>query len=538
MFKVLIAEDEILVRLVIRDTIDWNKFDMKVVADVENGQAAFEAYQAMKPDLILTDIKMPVMDGIKLVETIRKEDSRTKIIILSCVNEFEAARKALSLGVSDYILKLTMSQEEIESVLNKARNELMTNLLLTETGSSDLNPSISKASVIRDYLFKGTCPDDTFTELVADLKINLHPKNLVLCIMEIDHFEEMHQRSTEDQGRWHSILVNTVYEMLEGYQRGILCHEKDNRYVILFSFQDIKEGTEIRETLFNILSHIQRIVKSYFNASVTFGISDMHDDYPSVRNMYSESNYAISFKYFIEDKYVVAGDKNLGNIGIKVKSKLHQVITDLGIFNDEIMKDLDHKIDFYLNVSITSRLEAIKLLNKLSYWTLGSLNIKEHDVSELLCDYARKLELCENLDESMEVYKKYVKSVLDIKMKIRTYNREIAKVIKYIEENYSKKISLQMVAAVVEMSPTYICSLFKKEVNVNISEYIMQMRIEKAKDMLSNSNMKTYEIAERVGFSDESYFSRSFKKITGNWPNEFKKAVHMGDRLNGGDVYA
>ena len=124
MFTVLIVEDEMLVRMGIKCSIDWAKLNMCVVADVANGQAAWEVYEKERPDIILTDIKMPVMNGIELIEKIRKVDTKTKFVILSCLEEFQFVRKALSLGVSEYILKLAMSQEEMESVLGRIQNEL------------------------------------------------------------------------------------------------------------------------------------------------------------------------------------------------------------------------------------------------------------------------------------------------------------------------------------------------------------------------------------------------------------------------------
>lgn len=125
MYKVVIAEDEMFVRLGIKMSVDWEKLGMEVAADVENGQQALEAWETFQPDIVITDIKMPVMDGITLIRQIRQKDERTRFIILSCLEEFNIVREALSLGVSDYVLKLTMTQEDMEKVLEKVKRELV-----------------------------------------------------------------------------------------------------------------------------------------------------------------------------------------------------------------------------------------------------------------------------------------------------------------------------------------------------------------------------------------------------------------------------
>ena len=112
MYRVLIAEDEVFVRLGLKMSVEWEKMDMRVIADAANGQQAWDIYEKEHPDIILTDIRMPVMDGMELIRRIRERDRETRIVILSCLEEFQLVREAISMGVSDYILKLTMTPED------------------------------------------------------------------------------------------------------------------------------------------------------------------------------------------------------------------------------------------------------------------------------------------------------------------------------------------------------------------------------------------------------------------------------------------
>jgi len=121
MYRVLIVEDEIIVRLGLKNSIKWADFNMEVVGDAANGEEGWNQYNLKQPDIVLTDIKMPVMDGIELISRIRENDQLTRIIILTCYGEFELAQKAIKFGVSNYILKMSMGLEEIEEVLKKYR---------------------------------------------------------------------------------------------------------------------------------------------------------------------------------------------------------------------------------------------------------------------------------------------------------------------------------------------------------------------------------------------------------------------------------
>ena len=124
MYKVMIVEDEMIVRAGIRMTVDWAALDLELVLEAGNGAAAWESYREQRPDIIITDLKMPVMDGMTLIQKIREFDQDTRIIILSNLEEFNMIRQAITLNVSDYLLKLTMTKEDIHRVLGKVKQEI------------------------------------------------------------------------------------------------------------------------------------------------------------------------------------------------------------------------------------------------------------------------------------------------------------------------------------------------------------------------------------------------------------------------------
>ena len=530
MFKVLIVEDEMFVRLGIKASIEWEKLDMKVIADAENGQAAWEVYQKQKPHLILTDIKMPMMDGIELIEKIRDNDSKTKIIILSCLEDFELARKAMSLGVSDYILKLTMSQEEMETVLKKVRDEMKESTSLPPSSvDGDANTDISKETVVYNYLFYGICTEKKFAEQVAEFNIRLNSQHLVLCIMEIDRYREFQSKFGDEQGRLIRFsFLNVVNEILEGYQRGLFFHERDKRYVLIFSFFDLDKSREIWAVLNEILEHIKRVMKSYLDCSVSFGISSMQDGYDSLRKLYDKSAKAIEYKYFTgAGETILMPEISVKKIEEEVNIRLERMIESFNGFNDGHFDSLKAKLDAFMETFNMSKVEMQMFFLRLGHWVLVSVRLNHEDMWASLSEYTRNIEFCETLDESVNVLTDYVETVSEIKSEGKIYSPEVVKAKEFIQEHYNKQISLQCVADRVGLSANYLSGLFKKETGMGIMAYVMRYRVEKAKPLLSNTNMKVYEIGMEVGYTDESYFSRSFKKITGVRPNDFrKKWVH------------
>ena len=153
---------------------------------------------------------------------------------------------------------------------------------------------------------------------------------------------------------------------------------------------------------------------------------------------------------------------------------------------------------------------------------MANIIFYQTDVSKIAHDYAYRIRNTEKLNQTIDVFKQYLADVSRDET-TKTLSREVFEAVKYIKENYANNITLQQVAKQVEISPNYLSSLFKKELQLSFVDYINQVRIHNAKKLLLNTHLKSYEISQKVGFTDESYFSRIFKKIVGIRPNEFKR---------------
>jgi two-component system, response regulator YesN len=527
MFKVLIAEDEMFVRIGIKNSINWSKYGMGLIDDVADGQQAWESYNKYKPDIVLTDLKMPQMDGMELISKIRSIDKKTKIVILTNVEDFKSAQKAMVYGVSGYILKLTMTWEEMDEILCKVYQEL------EQEYGADINAEadkqgmeLLKTKAFSEYIKNTSDNIDAIEDAVKINNMRLSQRNLILCILELDGPSEL---PTPEGGAnplsLKKSIINLLMEVLDGYNRGEVVHYEDKRYSVLFSFDDLRTKEEIRDELCKVLDHIKRLMSAYFNLSATFAASTAKDGYLNIRELYEECITALAGKFYSgRGSLLFFADKKIDIYDIYIRPLLKRVIEDsASVFGEEFKKEFEEGI---LKTEFKSGDWIADIKNAFLLWLqlpVSVLRIRMQEIFLLQVSYADKIKVCETLNEIMEIYTKYLNDIHSLTGSKKAYSREVQLALQYIKENYQNDISLHQAASIVNLSTNYISTVFKAEMGVSFVDYVTQYKIEKTKELLLGTSFKLHEVADKVGFNDVSYFCRVFKKITGYTPNDFKK---------------
>lgn len=400
MKKVLIAEDEVLVRCGLKSVVDWELLGMEIIGDAANGKQALEIYERERPDIILTDIKMPVMDGLEMISRIRKTDQETKIVILTCYEEFSYLQDAMRMGVSDYILKLTMKPSEIETLMEKLKRELDENERTQQI--DEKSNALRKEELFKEYIFYHHIPIELFRKRMAKLHPAIQEKNTVLCRMVLRQYEKIQSRIMDSKGMLiRFTIMNIVGEIAEEYGKNELICEKEDAYLLLMNLDEEKNEKENLLRVQNMTRRISELLSLYMDAQSVWEISSVTDSWEGLPELYQECCQAL------EDRE-------------KVSVEIHEAMH-------------------------------------------------------------------------------------------------------YIGEHLSEKLTLNQVADHVGLSPNYLSSQFKKELGKSFVDYITQCRVDRAKELLMNTDMKSNEVAEATGFVDNSYFSKTFKKITGKRPSAFRK---------------
>lgn len=535
MYKVLIAEDEMWVRLGLKNSINWEKLGMFVAGDVANGMEAWEHYQKEKPDIVITDIRMPEMDGMELIERIRMHDGSTKIIILTCLEDFALLQTAIRQGVSDFILKLTMDSDQMVSVLNKIKQEL--DGQRTDSSKHLLrNMDVLKENLFKNYLFQNRYSHEEFLEYILEYKLMLDPRNIRICLMDIHHYHRLKKRFGDERGELLRMsMLNVLQEILRDYGNGEVCHDADNRYLFLLSFGNPDSAHEQFLEMHQLLDHIRRVMRSYFNITVTFAISGIANGLYPLREMYRECLHAMSYKLYVNADHLISGDANLKFQAIeKVRTTLKGLADVLSPHGEQLTKEFERWVERSKERPFPhSREDSVRDLNYLFHRLSLRVPYPTHETGDVVAQYTLRLESCETWDEMMELSEAFFQALIQTKQV--PMSRKVAEVVTYMNKQYRSELTLQSVAAIVSISPNYLSALLKKELDVNFSEYLIHIRMEKAKRLLLESDLLSYEIADQVGFTDYSHFSRTFKKLTGIGPREFRNRWDKGAEIDYGE---
>ncbi len=531
MYKVLIVEDEMLVRVGLRNSVEWRRFNMEVVSDLPDGQAAWDfCLNEGFPDLIITDLRMPKMDGMKLISNIRNQNKSTRIVILTCIEEFEQIHQAMSLGVSNYIVKLTMTVEEIEEILSGIQTGLNEQEALNYPKYKDehvtVNMDMVKEKYMKDFLFYGIYSAEEFEKFVVQSRIRITPVRMIVCTMEIDSYLKLKHKFKDDNGHLIKMtLLNILCEITSSYKRGEAIFLDETHCLLLFSFVDIVSEQIIMQEIHLILNTIQDAIYTYYNGSVSFGISGPQSGYKSLKKLYSESCQAL------EKKFITGpGQKHLigDSVDLNIIHKYVEKIRDYIPLRDMLSPMKQKEYDIYINTCVYALSEDKKSIRIIVYqliqWINTNLYDDYHNEKTLLFSNTDMLDECDTIPELLEQVVVYLTEVVEQSRSYLHMSSEISKATQFIKLNFHRDISLQQVADHVNLSFGYLSNLFKKELQITFIEYLNGYRIERAKELLIRTHLKSYDIAVNVGFSPEyTYFSKVFKKETGLNPNEYRR---------------
>lgn len=533
MKRVLIADDELLVRIGLKSTISWEENGFVVVGEAKNGREAVELFEKFDPDILLTDIRMPVMNGLELIQELKARKSSLKAVILTHYDDFNYAKEAIKLGASEYILKSDLSQENLLTILNRLSDEIgRLNENDIQANSHANNEKFNDADNV-DRLFRRIVAGDYKSKqelagILIKIKTFFKHRLYAVAVAKVftDHLNElMHELEREGIKKSIENVSNQVFT--ENYISQIFCFNDDEIFYLL-NIEGIQDSKKITEKVKNQVALLKKNIMQFLEIDMNIGLSNVSESYENIPKLLEKARTALDYCYF-EPSGVVVFDEGIGGYEAGCpKIHLDTIRNYIKTFEKGQLSDyIDNIFEELFKLKNISFVREV-FIDFLSYAKViaAELNLKNHPAfseQKLSYMYFEKL-------QSFEMAKKYITDIFYELMdrtdenKSAKYSFIISKCIDYIRNNYHKNISLTDVADSVQISKSYLSLLFKQETGINFSSFLANYRIEKSKKLLRESNYKIYEIAEKVGFDNPYYFSKVFKEVTGISCKEFKKS--------------
>lgn len=524
MIKLLIADDEPLVQIGLKSMLNWQDYDIEICATAVNGAQTLELIEHYSPDIVITDIRMPVMDGLELAKICRERFGKLPLfLILTSYEEFHLVKEALSYQVLDYLVKLELNRETLEAAIKKAIKTLGE---LPERRQNFSGNSIQQ--ILQDKFFIRLLHNLFDNEMqlnrqAKDLGLNFSASCYIAC-----HAALLPPSTAMDPDHLFSLYTSTLQMIREILSKTLPCYvvSLDLRHFCILLMPESTQN--YREQLEGAFLHTFSMVHNYFSAEVYLSAGNpcpspalISESYQEARQIFSMLNNNQKLLFY-EDITKDAPSKNAFNMSL-FKEDIREAFDE---FDTETLSRIFCEITELFTSYPTHHLQAIDAASNILYLAISLLPEGEETVSQIFSEFPdgyRSIyrqtsveqvidwltffgtHLCEVLEERKKTYKNHI----------------VTSVKKYICEHVEEKLTLNETASVFHISPNYLSLLFKKYNDIGFSEYISQMKITRAKELMAEGNLRIYEIADKLGFESAFYFSKVFKKITGCAPRDY-----------------
>ncbi|MDF2612738.1 MAG: transcriptional regulator [Clostridia bacterium] len=508
MIKIMIVDDMPIFRDYLVNCINWNLYGFEICYEAKHGKDALDQFNNYYPDIVLTDITMPYIDGLELAERLLEQYPDVAIVLITGNSEFEYARKALKLGVCDYIVK-PFEKEELVLTLLKLQDNINKAL---EIQIEKNKISMEKREIELRKLI--------YTNNMAS-RLTFGSEFFLVCTIEIKKYEDPSR--VEDIFNWEEIIIHMLRSMIEIDGKTEVFKDFEGNIVVLLSFEDKKQLMDYRGYE---LEDLIKLAKEHLKFDIMIGISDYCYKTEHIKKAYHESLQALSNQYkdkknkiFDYKKVEVLGTNRFYSWDVIESINKNLEILHYNNIENIIIKELED-----IEESLKSELVSMMYMSLLSL--LLSFIVKlGRNIDDVFGTEFRPYELLNKSSDNsnkrsfiLDCYKRAINYQME-NMDTKAYLvAEDAK--KYVEEHYGDPdLTIEHISRHLLVNQTYLRRMFKGEMNMTITEFLTKIRMEKAKELIINNEYKLTAISEMVGYSEPSYFSKCFKKYYGISPS-------------------
>lgn len=517
-YRGIIVEDDRIVRSYMMGLDVWENYDIEIIDGARDGVEALEKINQLKPDLVVTDISMPQMNGVELIREIRAFDRFVYIMVLSCHDEFEYVKEAMKLGADEYILKNTFNEKELAATLAD------TVQTMAEKQGQSGQLSYDKQD-LKFYFFNQTIAGSLTGEEREKRRqeagiIGAYVNSAVIsfCITQ-----------------WSKVKSETLLPELERYSRHLLQRlgEHINRYLnersdyieIIYlgegnycCFVDLSEERRVSQMQQQLIETVSVIHKCLQKEPYDYviGVSDVCTGEANVKQATFQARKMVKLSFYQEDPVLY----HAGGLGNNITERLPETAAELlrqlpGYLNEdggEVVNERLREVLMMFREELTAPGVVIKWLKDLDHLLQIERDFEWYSHIYRIADVERS---CNEYEEKLLLHSR--RQIPD------GVSPPMRSALEYIHKHYKEKIGLKEVAEAVHLNAAYLSGLFNREMPVGFPKYILNLRMETAVKLLRNTNYKVKEVAGKAGFYDYHYFARAFKSIQGCSPLEYRK---------------
>ncbi|MFL0252654.1 response regulator [Clostridium neuense] len=525
--KVVIVDDEHLVRKLLKRCIDWNSIGMEIVGEASSGEEAIEVIDRYRPQLVFTDICMTNMDGIECADFIKKKYPRIKVVVISGYDDFKYAQRSIRAGIEDYLLKPINDEVVLKTAL-KVKKEIENEREVVSEYINLKKQFAESLPFLRERLFNSLIHlDMNIDEVKRQMDyLNFKFKHSKFQVAAMELILKYHDNYSKKETIYETKILDKLKDSLKKYDDINIFLDDDYRIVII----DNSEKNVLERAAQDLKDNIFDKFELYY----CIGIGSTKIGIENIKESYKEALEAINYRLIMGQDSIIKYSnislctENHVNTSIEIddklkvyflsgsKEKVQGIIDDIFEKKDMLIGMSKNTIKEYAFGYISIIFEVLKEFNR----DAEEFHLKKYNI------YKSIFEL-----DTIQDIKKYVTDISSKALEIVNYHKSkkssklIDDIIEYIKLNLGdSQLSLAKAAKVFFVNPSYLSRIFKKEMDINFMEYLSKIRIDKAIMLISNTDFKAYEISEKVGFSDSSYFSTCFKRYTGVSVSEYRKA--------------
>lgn len=531
MLKVFLVEDEFVVREGIKKNIDWQTHGYEFCGEASDGELAFPMIQKLRPDIVITDIKMPFMDGLVLSRLIKKELPATEIIILTGYEEFEYAKEAIKIGISRYLLKPISGDDllkEVDALAVKIEENHKEQEIRDKYLSEMKENILKERKDLFQYLVSGTKTVEELLEMADKLGIDLSSIWYNVALLKIKSLNHAHDEYSNSL-----IEIEEKMNMSEDDNGPIVFDRNLEGKALLFR-ADTREKLE--ELQRDYIQKLKSTLAEYEDVIYFVGIGMAVNRLREIPASFEAASHAFAHRYLVGDSCVLDS--------AELEKGVYMETEDFNI-KEVDPKQLDRgKIREFLKFG--DRDETIYFVEEF-FKAIGANVMKSNifrqyitmDIYFCVAEFVEGLQVKKEdaelpdagifVVQSEENAVKYTVALLDRALEIREtaadnkYGSIVDKMIEYIEENYAdEELSLNLIASHINFSPNHLSTIFARQTGQTFIKYLTEYRMNKAKELLRCTGKRSSEISVEVGYRDSHYFSYLFKKTQGMTPTQYR----------------